>query len=222
MSCIYRRKRSSASAKGMIPWAMKSSSTELEFGFRRTLLRRFRIRVRSYRLLMGAVTRPDSSPDSRSTEVSLVISIGGGTTNVECPFSDIMFVGLMVILCVRPEGSWGEPWLTGLSKLGSLLCWRRRCTAERSCPSSAVALDFQLNYLATALKTRIQSTYAASSSSSRWFRLYGTHSVPLRRHFAHFASLSTGSHLILCRLHSAPIQHGQGVAIEWGALTYRL
>lgn len=35
--------------------------------------------------------------------------------------------------------------------------------------------------------------------------LYGTHSVPLLKHFAHFVSLSTGSHLILCLLHSAPV-----------------
>jgi hypothetical protein len=47
-------------------------------------------------------------------------------------------------------------------------------------------------------------TYTASSSRNRWFKLYGTHSVPLLKHFAHFDSLSTGSHLILCLLHSAP------------------
>jgi hypothetical protein len=49
-------------------------------------------------------------------------------------------------------------------------------------------------------------TYTASESRKRWFMLYGTHSVPLRKHFAHLASLATVSHLILCLLHSAPMR----------------
>lgn len=35
--------------------------------------------------------------------------------------------------------------------------------------------------------------------------------MPLRKHFAHLDSFSTGSHLILCLLHSAPIHDEQAV-----------
>lgn len=47
--------------------------------------------------------------------------------------------------------------------------------------------------------------------------LYGTHSVPLRRHLAHFDSPSTGSHLILCLLHSAPVVESvQSLGVDTG------
>lgn len=69
-----------------------------------------------------------------------------------------------------------------------------------------------------------RATHEASSSKRRWFMLYGTHSVPLRRHFAHLASPSTGSHLILCLLHSAPVVESVDVlrVCQYRTTAYRL
>lgn len=177
----------------MIPPDIRSNSTFLGIPLAAGTLE-LEVLVSSYRLLMGACTRPGSSGwcstgESRTSQGAITDSVAEPLPMAE----SVGFVELGRRKRSSKEvisGSWSR-------------C-RRVATAAWSWLICSEACAFHLIRVNTTYARAVGNTDAAFSSRSFCVGSWGEHSMPTLRQRAHAMSLCVNSHLILCLLHSAP------------------